>query len=65
MTRTEVIQALQHYGGRATTKQISDFLNQKYILPVLQRMKKWNEVRTEYGEKQMGGRPYIWILNIN
>jgi hypothetical protein len=62
MAKQDVIDALKFYGGRATQPQITAYLKSKnhsgYCSAVLQRLKKWHEVKME---KAKGA--HIWILN--
>jgi 7-cyano-7-deazaguanine synthase in queuosine biosynthesis len=64
LAKQDVIDAIKHYGGRATQTQITAYLKSKghsgYCSAVLQRLKSWHEVKMEAGKD---GRVPIWILN--
>ena len=66
MTKQEVIDAIKSHGGSATTTQITTYLKSKghsgYCSAVLQRLKKWHDVRLEKTKNIKGQKQNLWIL---
>ena len=69
MTRSEIIQALNHHGGKATSQQIKTYLKSQghsgYFQHVAERMLKWKELsRTLDVTTVRGGSQYLWELKL-
>jgi hypothetical protein len=68
LAKQDVIDAIKHYGGRATQQEITTYLKSKnhsgYCSAVLQRLKAWHEIRLErVKSKESGQRVGVWVLN--
>jgi 7-cyano-7-deazaguanine synthase in queuosine biosynthesis len=67
MAKQDIIDAIKHYGGRATQQQITTYLKSKnhsgYCSAGLQRLKAWHEVKMERVVNESGQRVGVWVLN--